>query len=158
MPLTILLQAFYFALSFAAPALMGGFFTGAPAWAQLLCLFLCGGGCFAASAYLGRKRLRLGLPLLAAGLAACLLLNGLAWATLLPAGALFFLCVLALRHRYAPQARPIESRITVIGLLLFGEALSAGKILALLLVICGIIMINTAKDSPALLSASAPPH
>ena len=46
----------------------------------------------------------------------------------------------------------------VIGLLLFGEALSAGKILALLLVICGIIMINTAKDSPALLSASAPPH
>lgn len=126
MPLTILLQAFYFALSFAAPALMGGFFTGAPAWAQLLCLFLCGGGCFAASAYLGRKRLRLGLPLLAAGLAACLLLNGLAWATLLPAGALFFLCVLALRHRYAPQARPIESRITVIGLLLyaFGYAIS----------------------------------
>ena len=47
MPLTILLQAFYFALSFAAPALMGGFFTGAPGWAQLLCLFLCGGGCFA---------------------------------------------------------------------------------------------------------------
>ena len=57
---------------------------------------------------------------------------------------------LPLSMGYATWAGLSTALNAVIGLLLFGEALSARKILALLLVICGIVLINHAKKpSPA---------
>lgn len=77
--------------------------------------------------------------------------------------AAFYFFSLALRSLplsmgYATWSGLSTALNAVIGLLLFGETLSALKVLALLLVICGIIMINSAKKSPTLMKASAPPH